>query len=59
MIIVNVALQSKSSQQARDDGKTAVMVMDPVATLSIIGNQEITEVAKLVAEKMRQVLAAL
>lgn len=33
--------------------------MDPVATLSIIGNQEITEVAKLVAEKMRQVLAAL
>jgi len=44
---------------ARDDGKTAVMVMDPVAALSMIGNQEITEVAKQVAEKMRRVLAAL
>lgn len=43
----------------RDDGKTVVMVMDPVAALSMIGNQDITEVAKLVAEKMRRVLAAL
>src|SRR6266568_2880781 len=36
---------------ARDDGKTAVMVMDPVAALSMIGNPEITEIAKQVAEK--------
>ncbi len=43
----------------RDDGKTAVMVMDPVASLSMIGNREITEIAKQVAEKMRRVLAAL
>ena len=43
----------------RDDYKTAVMVMDPVAALAMIGNPEITEVAKLVAEKMRRVLAAL
>lgn len=44
---------------ARDDGMTAVMVMDPVAALSTIGNPEITEVANHVAEKMRRVLAAL
>ncbi|SNB45528.1 DUF302 domain-containing protein [Geobacter sp. DSM 9736] len=43
----------------RDDGKTAVMVMDPVAALSMIGNPEITEIAKQVAEKMWRVLAAL
>jgi uncharacterized protein (DUF302 family) len=43
----------------RDDGKTAVMVMDPVAALSMIGNPEITEIAKQVAEKMQRVLAAL
>lgn len=43
----------------RDDGKTAVMVMDPVAALSMIGNPEITEIADQVAEKMQRVLAAL
>jgi len=43
----------------RDDGKTAVMVMDPVASLSMIGNPEITEGAKQVEEKIRRVLAAL
>ncbi len=43
----------------RDDGKTAVMVMDPVAALSMIGNTEITEIAKQVSYKMQRVLAAL
>ena len=43
----------------RDDGRTAVMVMDPVAALSMIGNPSISEIAKQVAEKMRRVLAAL
>jgi uncharacterized protein (DUF302 family) len=43
----------------RDDGKTAVMAMDPVAALGMVGNPEITELAKTVAEKMRRVLAAL
>ena len=43
----------------RDDNKTAVMVMDPVAALSMIGNQEITTIAKQVAEKMRRMIAAL
>lgn len=43
----------------RDDGRTAVMVMDPVAALSVIGNPEMTELAKKVAEKMERVLAAL
>lgn len=43
----------------RDDGKTAVMAMDPVAALSTIGNPEMVEFAKKVAEKMRRVLAAL
>jgi uncharacterized protein (DUF302 family) len=43
----------------RDDGKTAVMVMDPVAALSMIGNPEITELAEKVAGKMNKVIAAL
>ncbi|WP_026839940.1 DUF302 domain-containing protein [Citrifermentans bremense] len=43
----------------RDDGKTAVMVMDPVSALSLIGNPEITEFAKIVAQKLERVLAAL
>ena len=42
-----------------DDGKTVVMVMDPVAALSMIGNPEITGVAQLVSEKMQRMLAAL
>lgn len=43
----------------RDDGKTAIMVMDPVAALSMIGNQEMDELAKKVAEKLERVLAAI
>lgn len=43
----------------RDDGKTTVMSMDPVAALSMIGNQEMCEFAKKVAEKMERVFAAL
>ena len=43
----------------RDDGKTAVMVMDPVAALSMIGNPEMVEFAKKVTEKMERVMAAL
>ena len=43
----------------RDDGKTAVMVMDPVAALSMIGNPEMVEFAKKIAEKLERVLAAL
>ncbi len=43
----------------RDDGKTAVVVMDPVAALGIVGNPEMTELAEMVAEKLRRVLAAL
>jgi len=43
----------------RDDDKTAVMVMDPVAALSMIGNPEMVKIAEQVAEKMRRVLAEL
>ncbi|MHC1697613.1 MAG: DUF302 domain-containing protein [Geobacteraceae bacterium] len=43
----------------QDDGKTAVMAMDPVAALSMIGNPEMVEFAKKVAEKMERVIAAL
>ncbi len=43
----------------RDDGKTVVMAMDPVAALGMVGNPEMTELAKTVAEKMKRVLAAL
>jgi uncharacterized protein (DUF302 family) len=43
----------------RDDGKTAVMMMDPVAALGMIGNPEMSELAKTVAAKLHKVLAAL
>lgn len=43
----------------RDDGKTAIMIMDPVAALSMIGNPEMVKFAEQVAEKMRRVLAEL
>jgi len=43
----------------RDDGRTAVMAMDPVAALSMIANPDVTEIANQVAGKMRRVLAAL
>ena len=43
----------------RDGGKTAVMVMDPVAALAMIGNPQIAEIAQQIAEKMQRVLAAL
>ena len=42
-----------------DDGRTVVMVMDPVAALSLLGNPEMAEMAKIVKEKMERVLAAL
>jgi uncharacterized protein (DUF302 family) len=42
-----------------DDGRTVVMVMDPVAALSMVGNPEMAEMAKVVKEKMERVLAAL
>jgi uncharacterized protein (DUF302 family) len=42
-----------------DDGRTVVMVMDPVAALSMVGNPEMAEMAKIVKEKMERVLAAL
>ena len=42
-----------------DDGKTIVMVMDPVGALGMIGNPELTAVAVKVKEKMEKVLTAL
>ena len=42
-----------------DDGRTVVMVMDPVAALSMVGNPEMAEMAKIVKEKMERVLSAL
>jgi uncharacterized protein (DUF302 family) len=42
-----------------DDGKTVVMVMDPVAALGVIGNAELTEIAAQVRCRMERVLAAL
>lgn len=43
----------------RDDGKTAVTVMDPVAALSLTGNPEIAELAGKVAAKLKKVVDAL
>ncbi len=42
-----------------NDGQTVVMVMDPVAALSVIGNPELMELARTVRGKMERVLAAL
>ncbi len=42
-----------------DDAKSIVMIMDPVAALSLIGNPEIEELAMLVKQKMERVLSAL
>lgn len=42
-----------------DDGKTVVMVMDPVAALGVIGNAELTEIATQVRARMERVLAAI
>lgn len=42
-----------------DDDKTVVMVMDPVATLGVIGNAELNEIAGQVRARMERVLAAL
>lgn len=42
-----------------DDARTVVMIMDPVAALSLIGNPEIEELAMLVKQKMERVLSAL
>jgi uncharacterized protein (DUF302 family) len=42
-----------------DDGRTAVMVMDPAAALAMIGNPQIDEIAKKITEKLTRVLAAL
>lgn len=42
-----------------DDGKTVVMVMDPVAALGVIGNAELIEIAEQVRARMDRVLAAL
>jgi uncharacterized protein (DUF302 family) len=40
-----------------DDGGSAVMVMDPVAALSLIGNPAVAALADTVKEKMTRMLA--
>ena len=44
---------------ATDDGRTAIMVMDPVEAFAMIGNPKVREQASIVAEKMKRVLAAI
>ena len=43
----------------RDDGKTAVMFMDPIARFSIIGNPDLEEFGIQVTQKLERVLDAL
>jgi uncharacterized protein (DUF302 family) len=43
---------------AADDGGTAVMIMDPEAALSLIGNPRVSGLAALVKEKLKRVLAS-
>ncbi|MBJ6727788.1 DUF302 domain-containing protein [Geomesophilobacter sediminis] len=42
-----------------DDGRTAVVVKDPIAALAQTGNAEIAGLAAEVADQMKQMLAAL
>jgi uncharacterized protein (DUF302 family) len=42
-----------------DDGDTAVMIMDPVAALGLIGNPAVSGLAATVKEKLERVLAAI
>lgn len=42
-----------------DNDKTVVMAMDPVATLGVIGNSGLSEIAAQVRAKMERVLGAL
>ncbi len=42
-----------------DDGQTVVMAMDPVATIGVIGNPALNDLAHKVREKMARMLAAL
>ncbi|MBC7963654.1 MAG: DUF302 domain-containing protein [Steroidobacteraceae bacterium] len=39
-----------------DDGGTAIMVMDPVAAFSLIGNPEVAGLAGMVKEKLERVM---
>ncbi|NMW18583.1 MAG: DUF302 domain-containing protein [Chlorobiaceae bacterium] len=43
----------------RDDGKTAVMFMDPIARFSTIGNPELEEFGIQVTQKLERILDAL
>jgi len=49
----NVAVYSVS------EVRTVVMIMDPVATLSLVGNPQLTELAETVKQSMQRVLDAL
>lgn len=41
------------------EGRTVVMVMDPVTALSLVGNSQLTELAETVKQGMQRVIAAL
>lgn len=53
MLPCNVAVYSVS------DVRTVVMVMDPVASLSLVGNDQLTELAETVKQSMQRVLRSL
>jgi len=44
---------------ALSEGRTVVMVMDPVAVLSLVGNEQLRELAETVKHSMQRVLTAL
>ena len=53
MLPCNVAIYSIS------DARTVVMAMDPVAALSLVGNEQLKELAEAVKQSMHRVLATL
>ena len=44
---------------ALSEGRTVVMIMDPVAVVALVGNDQLTELAETVRHGMQRVLAAL
>ena len=58
-INIGVLLPCNVVIYTRDDGKTAVMFMDPIARFSTIGNPELEEFGIQVTQKLERVLDAI
>lgn len=58
-INIGTLLPCNAAVYSVSEGRTVVMMMDPVAGLSLVGNDQLTELAHTVKEHLQRVLAAL